>query len=79
MSHHIYAITANDGPVMIGSYETAAAAQAACRREQRVLRDGGYAEDVTAIELQSGDAGDTQTPDGSESEGTQNETGKDSV
>lgn len=67
MSVTVVAQTAS-GPVVIGSFEDERAAGRFCRQEQRVLRDGGYAEDVTAIELRSGDAGDTQTPAGESNE-----------
>lgn len=50
MTSHVIAQTP-DGSVVIGTFEDEKTAAEFCRRERRVLRDGGYAEDVTAIEL----------------------------
>lgn len=61
MSMRVVAQT-NTGPVTILSGEDDQTTIAFYRHELRTLRDGGYAPEVTAIELLSDDAGDMPTP-----------------
>jgi len=56
-AHHVIALTAHDGPVVLRSCETVQEQRRAYRDALATLRDGGYDRDVVRIELGSGEPG----------------------
>ena len=54
-AHHVIALTAHYGPVVLRSCETVQEQRRAYRDALATLRDGGYDRDVVGIELDSGE------------------------